>query len=62
MMFNNYLYEKAVHQRHKDLQHEMEQLRLLAAQAQFETTHRRTSWYLFDRARDETETRGSDRS
>ena len=30
MMFNNYLYEKAVHERHKDLQREMEQLRLLA--------------------------------
>ena len=30
MMFNNYLYEKAVYERHKDLQREMEQLRLLA--------------------------------
>lgn len=30
MMFNNYLYEKAVRQRHKDLQREMEQLCLLA--------------------------------
>ncbi len=30
MMFNNYLYEKAVHEHHKDLQREMEQLHLLA--------------------------------
>ena len=30
MMFNTDLYEKAVCQRHKDLQREMEQLRLLA--------------------------------
>ncbi len=30
MMFNNDLYEKAVRERHKDLQREMEHLRLLA--------------------------------
>ena len=30
MMFNTDLYEKAVRERHKDLQREMEQLRLLA--------------------------------
>jgi hypothetical protein len=30
MTLNNYLYEKAVHQHPKDLQREMEQLRLLA--------------------------------
>ena len=30
MMLNNYLNEKAVQQRHKELQREMEQLRLLA--------------------------------
>ena len=30
-MFNTYLYEKAVRERHKDLRHEMEQLRLLAS-------------------------------
>ena len=30
MMFNNYLYEKSVHQHHKDMQREMEQLRLPA--------------------------------
>ena len=29
-MFNNYLYEKAVHQCHKGLQRDLEQLRLLA--------------------------------
>ena len=31
MMFNTDLYEKAVRERHKDLQREMEQLRLLAS-------------------------------
>ena len=31
MMFNNYLYEKAVRDRHKDVQREMEQLHLLAS-------------------------------
>jgi hypothetical protein len=31
MMLNNYLYEKVVHQRHKDLQREMERLRLLVS-------------------------------
>lgn len=30
MMFNTDLYEKTVHERHKDVQREMEQLRLLA--------------------------------
>ncbi len=30
MMFNTDLYEKAVRERHKDLQREMEQMRLLA--------------------------------
>ena len=30
MMFNTDLYKKAVHERHKDVQREMEQLRLLA--------------------------------
>lgn len=29
-MFNNNLYEKAIHEHHRDLQREMEQLRLLA--------------------------------
>ncbi len=31
MMFNTDLYEKAVRERHKDIQREMEQLRLLAS-------------------------------
>ncbi len=30
MIFNNDLYEKAIRERHKDVQREMEQLRLLA--------------------------------
>ncbi len=30
-MFNNDLYEKAVRERHKDMQHEMEQLHVLAS-------------------------------
>jgi hypothetical protein len=30
MILNNYLYEKAVHQHHEDLQREIERLRLLA--------------------------------
>lgn len=67
MMFNNDLYEKAVHERHKDLRREMEQLTVspdkpTAAQAQLETTDCRTSRYPFDRARDATETRCSARS
>ena len=30
MMFNNYLYERAVRDRHKDVQREMEQMHVLA--------------------------------
>jgi hypothetical protein len=31
MMFNNYLYEKIVRDRHKDVQREMERMRLLSS-------------------------------
>ena len=31
MMFNNYLYEMAMRERHKDMQREMERMRLLSS-------------------------------
>jgi hypothetical protein len=41
MMFNNYLYEMAMRERYKDMQREMEQLRLLASLQRSKTGVRR---------------------
>jgi hypothetical protein len=41
MMFNNYLYEMAMRERYKDVQREMEQLRLLASLQRCKTGVRR---------------------